>query len=200
MKNLTLGIILSAVSASSFAFDIADTKFSAEALVGMADQELSATGFQDTEGDDISLGFRLAAQPHKNVAIEVGYLNVGDADDSYIDGFGDTIKEEVSTDMYTAGVKLMLPLESGLALNARLGMAMWDTEIKASDSSMPGQTLTADDDGTDFYYGIGAQYSFTENLFAGVEYTRFAMEPSFNTSMDIDHDVDNLAASIGWQF
>jgi hypothetical protein len=60
--------------------------------------------------------------------------------------------------------------------------------------SVPGAgtvTLSGDDDGTDFFYGIGEKYDFMENFGARMEWERY----------DIDgDDVDLISGSLVYTF
>jgi OOP family OmpA-OmpF porin len=160
----------------------------------MADQEISASDISPS-GDDISLGFRGAMSLHKNISAEISYHHYGEADDTYVDEFGDTINDKWTTTAFNLGAKGIFPLDNGVSLNARLGISIWDTELKETDFSITGVTFTADDDGTDLYYGIGAEYDINSNMYVGAEYTLTKMNISA-----ADSDVDNLSLSLGYKF
>ncbi|AHK17771.1 porin family protein [Thalassolituus oleivorans] len=193
-RNIIVGVLLG----SSALYASAENKMSAEILLGMADQELSTSGLS-TSGDDVSFGIRGAISLHKNVSAEISYHNYGEADDTYVDGFGDTINDKLTTTAFNLGVKGIFPLNNGLSLNARLGVSIWDSELKETDSSFPGQTFKADDDGTDLYYGVGAQYDINSNMYVGAEYTLTKMDISTD-GISADLDVDNLSLSLGYKF
>lgn len=193
-RNIIVGLLLgsSAFSAS------AENSTSAEILLGMADQEVSANG-ASASGDDVSFGIRGAISLHKNISAELSYHNYGEADDTYIDGFGDTINDKLTTTAFNLGVKGILPLDNGLSLNARIGVSFWDSELEETDSSFPGQIFKADDDGTDLYYGIGAQYDINSNIYVGAEYTLTKMDIS-TEGVSADFEVDNISLSLGFKF
>ena len=90
-------------------------------------------------------------------------------------------------------------MENGLSLNARVGVSFWDSEFEGTDSSAPGIIFKADDDGTDLYYGIGAQYDINPNLYVGAEYTLTKMDIS-TVGISADFEVDNLSLSLGFKF
>ena len=193
-RNIMLGLVLglSAFSAS------AENNASAEILLGMADQEVSANG-SSASGDDVAFGIRGVMTLNKNVAAELSYHNYGEAEDTYVDEFGDTINDKLSTTAFNLGVKGILPLENGLSLNARVGVSFWDSEFEGTDSSAPGIIFKADDDGTDLYYGIGAQYDINPNLYVGAEYTLTKMDIS-TVGISADFEFDNLSLSLGFKF
>jgi opacity protein-like surface antigen len=189
-RNIIVGVLLG----SSALYASAENKLSAEILLGMANQEIS-TSDTSPSGDDISIGFRGAMSLHKNISAEISYHNYGEADDIHIDGFGDTINSKWTTTAFNLGAKGIFPLDNGVSLNARLGISIWDTELKFTDSSIPGQEFKAEDDGTDLYYGIGAEYDINSNMYVGAEYTLTKMNIS-----TADSDVNNLSLSLGYKF
>ncbi|MBL0710025.1 MAG: outer membrane beta-barrel protein [Colwellia sp.] len=140
MKKVVLSVLLM----SSALPVMAESDFSAELLLGMADQELSAGG-QSTSGDDISFGIRGAYSLNENFSVEAAYQSYGETDDTYIDDWGDTINDKLSSTALNLGFEGILPLENGFSLNARVGISFWDAELKETDSSLPGETSKGDD-------------------------------------------------------
>ena len=193
-RSIIVGILLSSSAISAFA----ENSVSAEVLVGMADQEISNNG-ASSSGDATSFGVRSAISLNKNVSAEFSYHNYGETDDTYIDGFGDTINDQLKTTAFNLGIKAVLPLENGLSLNARLGVSFWDFEYEGTDSSFPGQVFKADDDGNDLYYGVGAQYDLNTNVYVGAEYTLSKLDVS-TSGVTADLDVDNLSLYLGYKF
>lgn len=193
-RNIIFGLLLGSSSLSVFA----ENNTSAEILFGMADQEISANGASGS-GDDVSFGIRGGISLNQNVSAELSYHNYGEADDTYIDNFGDTINDKLTTTAFNLGIKGVLPLENGLSLNARIGVSFWDTELEQTDSFFPGQIFKADDDGKDLYYGIGAQYDINPNIYVGGEYTLTKMDIS-TEGVSADLDVDNISLSLGFKF
>lgn len=195
MKKLMVGILLTACSIPV----LAESKLSGELLLGKADQKSSISGFGSTSGDDTSIGVRGAYQLSNHFSLELAYHNYGESEESYIDEFGDRINDKVESTALNFGIKGTLPFDGGFAVYGRAGLALWDVKYSATDSSMPGEVLALDDDGNDFYYGVGVSYNFTNNFFIGAEYTVTEMDVSiFNVS--IDHEVKNLSLSLGYRF
>lgn len=199
MKKVVIGALLGLSSLSSFA---EDARFSAEVLVGKTDQELSSD-YGDTEGDDTSIGIRGAFLLNKNFALELSYHDYGEADDSYIDGWGDNIKDSLDSSSFNLGVKGILPLNNGFSLHARLGVAFWDVELSETDSAFPGETFKGDDSGNDFYYGIGAQCAINEKFTIGVEYTVSEFDTEIGgdfRGFKADVETDTVALTAGIKF
>lgn len=196
MKKIIIGTMLGLASLSTFAND--ESSFAAELLVGTTNQEV-----EGDDGDDISFGLRGIYNINANVGIEASYQNYGEADYSYIDGFGDKINEKVSSDSISVGIKGILPFDNGFALNARFGIAFWNVDGDITDSSLPGVTFSGSDSGNDIYYGIGGQYSINDKAIIGLEYTM----AEFGTKLDgdlqgvsADVEISSLALSFGLKF
>jgi len=187
--------MLSLVSMSA----VAQPKAAVELLVGQADQETEFEGVSLVSGDDVSLGLRGAFEFNENLALEVSYMAYGEADDSFVDDFGDTITNEVETSALKVGLKGILPVANGFALVGRLGVARWDYEVTTKDSAFPGESEKLDDNGVDIFYGVGAQYSVTENFRVGLEYTILDTEVEL-LGEDVDHEIKNLALSVAFSF
>ncbi|CCK75901.1 OmpA-like transmembrane domain protein [Oleispira antarctica RB-8] len=199
MKKVVLGALLGLSALPAVANE---GYFSGEVLLGKTDQELKSD-FGDTDGDDSSFGIRGAYNLNKNVAFELGYMNHGEIDDTYIDEFGDTINDRFSSTAFNLGVKGVIPFENGFSLHGRLGLSFWDVELEETDSAFPGETFKGDDSGTDFYYGIGAQYTINEQFTIGAEYTlsEYGIKSGGDfTGLDADIDVKTLALSAGLNF
>lgn len=196
MKKSTLALVLTTMALPSFA----ESKFSGELLLGTADQETELSVGGSTSADDTSIGIRGAYQYNENVAIELAYHNYGEAESSYIDVYGDTYHDKLETTSVNIGIKGVLPVDNNFSLAARLGLAMWDYTLTGTSAALPGGSLTLEDDGTDIYYGIGAQYDFNEKVFVGVEYTVTELDLSLLGVLSADHEVKNFSLSIGSRF
>lgn len=197
MKKVLLGILLASASLPV----LAESKFSGELLLGTADQKTSVDGFGSSTVDEVSIGVRGAYTLNKHFAIEAAYHNYGEAKNSYVDEFGDDIRETVETTAINLGIKGSLPFENGFSLYARAGIALWDLSIKETDSAFPGEVFSIEDDGNDIYYGVGAQLDLSDKFFIGAEYTITDMEAEASfMNISFDHEVTNLSVSVGYRF
>ena len=164
--------------------------------------------FSETKSyDSTSLGLRLGYQFNEYIAIESGYHNYGEAKDSYIDVFDDTINEKISSSAVSIGIKGSLPISDHFSIFARTGMAKWDFKVSSTDSSMPGEVDQLKESDKDIYYGVGAEYRFNETISLGVEYSVLSMgwktlepvsEQYYNVDYSypysqLDYKVQNLA-------
>jgi len=188
MKKITLGILLT----SCVLPVLAESNFSGELLVGRADQKSLVDGYGDTSEADLSLGIRAALKVNPNIAFELAYQDYGTAEDSI-----ETISTEVSSSAVNLGIKGIVPFEGGFSLHGRIGLSLWEAEIKASSS---GATAKADDNGSDLYYGMGFQYDISPVFVVGLDYAYTDMDVSLNRFPNVDHEVKNLSLSLGYKF
>ncbi len=198
MKQRLLGLLLAVCALPAMAED----RFTAEILLGTADQKSTAKFDGVTSsisGDDLSVGIRGAFSLNRYLALELAYHNYGEIDESYIDEFGDSINDKVSATAFNAGVKGILPFDNGISLYGRAGVSFWDVEARSTDSYFPGEVFKVDDDGSDAYVGIGLQYNLTPKLIIGAEYTITTMGLSVE-GISVDHEVKNLSLSLGYRF
>ncbi|MBD2859549.1 porin family protein [Spongiibacter sp. KMU-158] len=196
MKKI-LSILLVSSALPAFA-DSQAGGFSGEVMLGLADQETKVQGAKSS-GDDTSLGFRLSYSVTENVLLELGYSQYGEAENNYVDSFGDSISETMESSAFKAGVAAYAPLNDDFGLLARVGLSKWDYDFEATDSSAPGQVFKADDSGTDFYYGVGMRFNLNEKVFSSIDYTITKMDMEYQ-GVSVDHEVKNLSVSIGTRF
>ncbi len=125
---------------------------------GYADTEIE---FDNVNSDaDVAVLFaRAGYQLNQNVAIE-GRLGLA-TDDDTINGVNIDIK-----DMYGIYLKAGMPTQVGLYPYVLLGMTHAKVEAR-------GRFVSASDSGSDISYGFGADYWFTSQVSAGLEFTQY---------------------------
>src|SRR5690625_7300222 len=88
-QQLILGVVMSAMTVSAHAYQNASARnFSAEVLLGVANQDTDFGGGDRPSGSSTSFGVRGAYTFHPNVAGELSYQYYGNYDDSWQDNFG----------------------------------------------------------------------------------------------------------------
>lgn len=117
----------------------------------------------------------------------------------------DDIISSVETDFFSwsLGVRGSFPLGEKFAIGGKVGAHFWDAEsdIRFTDNDgsptvinlVSGGSATrasADEDGTDLYFGIGGEYRFTDHIAVRAEYTRYKA----------DNDADLISGSFVWNF
>lgn len=139
-----------------------------------------------TNCDEKDSSWKVSAgyQFHRNLAVEVGYVDLG----KY--SVGGTLAGIPTS----AGVKPkafeflavgILPLTSQLSAYVKLGGYRWDADASASGALV----TTGKDKGTDFTYGVGVMYDFTRNLGVRAEAQRY-----------VDTDITTIGGGVVWHF
>ena len=199
-------IILAVAVATTASPAVADNGFSAEFLLGSADQELTVSDSVDSiklSDNSMSYGVRGVYQFSDYFGVELSYQESGEAEKSFIDEFDATIRTVFETQQINVGVKGMIPLEGGFSLVGRLGLSSWDFDAALTDSDFPGVVDTLSDSGSDLYYGVGGQYRFSDTLYVGLEYTMLNFDLGLGDATDpvrAEHDVNSIMLSVGWTF
>ncbi|HWS02501.1 MAG TPA: outer membrane beta-barrel protein [Gammaproteobacteria bacterium] len=203
-KQLFL-LTFTAALASSTAY-AADTGFYVGGSLGQSkidisasdiDAELASAGYtSSTSVDDSDTGWKLFAgyRIMKYLSVEGAYTNLGEASASSIitvPGPG-VVNATVEGEAWTVSALGILPIGDKFSLFGRLGVNIWNVDVSAAGTySGATATLSGSDDGTDMVYGVGAAYSFTDNLSMRGEWERYDFG---------DTDVDLLSAGISWNF
>lgn len=175
-----------------------DSFYTVEALLGQSTQVVITE-----EGSAFSYGIRGTYHFVDHFGLEASYQNYGEAGWEYVDSFGDTINETTKSSALTAGAKGVFFNNSGFSLNVRGGLMRWNTEVIVTDTAFPGEEFTGKASGTAFYYGVGATYAFTENLFVGAEYTVATLDAKLDGDLDgaeAEVELSSITGSIGYKF
>jgi opacity protein-like surface antigen len=204
-KNFLAGVVLASASLSAQA----EHTFSTELLLGQAklDDEVISI-------DDTSIGFRFSYSPLDFLAIEASYQDYGKPSiTNYQTFFGALLDEEYEfrTTALNVGVKGIFPVNDNIDINFRLGFSNWDLENIYSGTVTYFSIYTENEitepangsdkfDGTDLYYGIGAQYDVTSELFVGLEHTISKLDVEVDSSTSGDLDIKNTTLSVGYKF
>jgi OOP family OmpA-OmpF porin len=141
--------------------------------------EASAAGFTSCDEKDrtwkVSAGYRF----HRNIAIEAGYVDLG----KYSAGLGGTnVRFDAKAfELLAVGI---VPVTQAFSVYGKAGLARWDV-----DAAISGTTFRISENGTDFTFGVGAQYDFTQNLAGRLEWQRYT-----------DIDVNTLGVALLFMF
>lgn len=157
-----LGLALSVFWVPISYAEIAEDGIYFSASVGMSDYDLlgEAVGFEVLVGKKIN----------PNVAVEVAYVDLGEAEEGYgPDGWGKYGTETESASGLSIAVLGMSEQDGGLSIYGKIGLFMWDAEYK---DVYDGATwYEASDDGSDIFFGIGIMKELSEGkmLRAGLD-------------------------------
>ena len=160
----------------------ADNGFYIGAGISQANTELSIDGFGSADADDT--GFKLIGgwRPLDWLAVEANYIDMGGEDE---DG--------TSIDSTAFSVSGLVLAEIGIVdLYARVGMAMWDTELSDDIDSFS-------DDGWEPTYGVGVGVHFG-SLGVRAEYEYLKVEPFDDLVDGIETKYSTITLSVTYTF
>lgn len=136
-------VLLAAAASPPVALASERSDFYAGVGVGVGTVDTDVPGGPDFDGSALAwkgtLGYNLVLNPHLDLGLEVGYFNLGDPDDNNV---------EVEIDGWHAFGLVSFNI-GRFGLFGKAGLAGWESEVDAGGPS-------ADDDGTDPVYGVGA--------------------------------------------
>ena len=165
-----------------------DLGFYAGGAVGQAKFKDGCTGITSTGFaggcDDKDTTWKIFGgyQFHRNAAVELGYVDFGEASATgTLGGVPATARADAKA-LELVGVGI-LPLTQQLSAYGKAGAYRWDVDTRATAGAA---AAGGGDDGTDFTYGVGLKYNFSRNLAARVEYQRYNDLGNSNTTGQTD--------------
>ncbi|MEQ6888370.1 outer membrane beta-barrel protein [Halomonas sp. CS7] len=192
------GLVASPVFAQSYQHTPNEGPYLGVGL-GHASLDNDTLDFLDDVGfstDDSDTGYKLFGgyQFNPNFAVEAGYVDFGEYTASGAEA-GDSAKLKLGVDGFTAALVGKLPIENGFSVHGKLGMIAWDGDLNFN-ANIGGQSYraTGGEDGTDPFYGIGAEY-VVDQVMLRAEVERYDISDSGE-----DFEIDLISASIGYRF
>ena len=176
-----------------------EPRYSIEGIIGKADQINSGNGLPTISAYESSKGIRTTAMLSNNIALEIAYFDFGEAAESYIDSFSDTITDTLDTNSLNVGLQGAFGISPVVSLTGRVGLALWEFEFSETDSGFPGQIYRDDDQGVDAYYGVGMQFDVSPTVRLSLDYTVLDFSPKIG-AVSTDHEIENLSLSAGIRF
>lgn len=202
MKRLLVAAVTSLMATTAFAQSHVYSPDEGPYVgVGIGHAKLDNDTFDDLDRlgastDDTDTAYKLYAgyQFNPNFAIEAGYVDFGEFTASANNGF-DSAKASLKADGFTTALVGKLPIANGFGIYGKLGLIAWDADLKES-SNIGGINYneSASEDGTDPFYGAGAEYVI-DQIMLRAEYERFDLSESGE-----DFKTDLFSASIGYRF
>ena len=202
-KHIAVVGFISGMSMLSSLPAAADSNWYAGVGIGSAEVDISssragerllgdgATGVNTSlDNDDTSYKITVGYDYSKNFAVEAAYVNFGDFNlDANETGIANPLigSFDADTDGISIAVVGKLPLSNNVSLLGKVGAYYWnsDTDTSVTQSGAPVPINEVDDNGTDFFYGVGAQYDFN----------KFSLRAEYEVYNDIieeDYDVYTL--------
>ena len=152
-------------------------------------QEAQELGFDvfDIDIDDTRSAWKavLGTNITENSFIQVGYTNLGDVSAAFSTTtnvpsrfFSETSRiRPTSVDGYTLSAAYQFLRHEDWFLHAHVGLYFWEGDYDSLDVFEDEALLqNADDEGTDFFYGIGGNWRIHHDWVATVEYERYDLE------------------------
>lgn len=210
MKN-RLSILALAVAATGFAASANAQGVYIFGDVGRSDFDIGSGGsgisVDDTDtAYSLGIGYRF----NDNFSAELGYADLGEttaSTDAPISGsvYGSdvTIDGDLEVDAtgFFYGVRGDLPVSESVNLFARLGLLHWQSDFDMSGTvtidgvSYSGNASAELDSGTDPYLGLGADYSFNDNVSVNAQWNRYMLDVA-----DEDLDIDTFSVGLTYRF
>jgi OOP family OmpA-OmpF porin len=164
--------------ASPFALAQGEERFYFGAGAGASDIDRSATEGLITSGtvDGSDSGTKIfgGLRFGQKLALELAYVDLGKLSYSG-DFFGTPVTGgEVKVSGFNTSLVALHQTTPKLGLFAKAGLYAW--EAKASDVT-GGAPFSAKNDGADLSFGVGADYYFTKNVGARLEWEHFELDP-----------------------
>ena len=123
--------------------------------------DLSGTGFVGTCDDkDTNWNIFAGYQFHPNVAVELGYVDLGEVTASGAIGGTPVNVSADANGLELVGVA-SYPFATNFSLYGKAGVFLWDSD---GSGRVGGAAFGAGDDGTDFTGGLGVQYRASRNI------------------------------------
>lgn len=161
------------------------------------------SGVTVTSCDDKDTAWRIFGgyQFHKNFGVELGYADLGKVVEASGVVLGVPFTAEAKAKAWDLVAVGIWPFAvEWFSLFGKAGIVRWDVDVSAT-GTVPGFapiSASASDNGTDFTYGAGAQFNFTKNVGARVEWQRYNDVGDVNTTGQ--SDVDVISASVLFMF
>jgi len=196
--------VTSALLASAPAFAADDSGFYVGAGLGTFSLQseaisLDAGGLEvdtgrDFDGSDFAFKILGGWQWNKYIAFEAEYFDGGNPDDKFDFSYSDPEVEfdgqltvEAETTGWIFSALGIWPLGDSFNLFAKLGFVMWDVEgrgvIKVPDFDIQESGSLGSESGTDFAWGLGGTWNFTDNMGVRAEYQQFELDEFNNVNL-----------------
>lgn len=105
----------------------------------------------------------------------------------------DTLSGDVDFSSWSLGLRGFFPVSKMFFATAAAGFHFWDQEVNltVTGNNLGTDRYSGDDDGTDFYFGIGGEFAATDHIGIRASYTRYLGD---------DYDADVVSANLVWRF
>lgn len=148
--------------------------------------------------DDTGTGWKLflGNQFNPNVAVEFGYVDLGEFKLTGLDSFFGSTLATAEANGFNVAIVGSSPASSNTVFMGKIGLFMWNADVTINTSNFG--SASEDDSGTDLMIGFGARFNFSKNFGLRVEWERFMDVGDEDTTGQ--SDVDLLSASLVFNF
>ena len=108
-----------------------------------------------------------------NLGIEAGYRDLGEVTAKGVVA-GDDVEVSVEASGFFGGLVTRIPASERFNFAGRFGLLLWELDTSVRVNGIPAGS--ADDDGNDFYFGLGASYAVSNAIDLGLSWTRFDID------------------------
>ena len=129
----------------------------------------------------------------KNVAVEFGYRDLGEAKLNATDGV-DTVTVKAEAKGFDVSVVGTLPVGTDFGVIGRVGFFRWDLDAKVDVTGFPSESFSKS--GTDLAFGVGVKYNLSKTMALRAEWERL----KDLKVEDFKTDIDVMSVSLAFNF
>lgn len=207
MKKFIAAALLSVAVAPAFAAPTADSGYYLGVSAGSAraksdvsaaqfDADLAGNGITSQSTlDETDTGFKLFAgyQYNKNLAVEFGYVDLGkpiELNSVVTAPAAGTVKATIKNNGWNLDVVGIAPIDDAFSVFGKIGLYVSKTTLDVSGSGGgAAAAYSASKTETSPKFGLGANYAFTKNVGARIEWERYNKLGDNNTTGEGDVDL-----------
>lgn len=152
--------------------------------------------------DEPSSGLRFGYRLTPHIALELGYLDFDEFNQSWQYRYFDDINQQLSISAITLGVRFSKEFFNRFSGNWRIGLAYLDYDYRETGiSSFPTLSYSTDrmDEDINIFFGFGLEYQLSSHFHLGIEYTPYSVDIDTGTET-LDVSLDKTAIYLGIHF
>jgi OmpA-OmpF porin, OOP family len=172
-----------------------DTGFYIGAALGQAEVDIDCDGATSCDEKDSSWKILGGYQFNKHFAVELGYVNLGEASASGPAGGLGTASvtfESAAFDLVAVG---SLPLGDRFSIFGKIGLYRADTDVNACVTALG--CASDSDSNTDLTFGFGVRFDIMRNLGVRAEWQRYSDVAASDFG---ESDIDVISIGVIWKF
>jgi OmpA-OmpF porin, OOP family len=174
-----------------------DTGFYVGGALGQTSFDVDCAGTTSCDDEDSSWKIFGGYQFNKNLALEFGYADLGEATASVlVPPF--TANGALEATVWELVAVGSLPIADRFSIFGKIGLYRADTDLNVT---VPGLgSASESDSNTDLTFGVGARYDFTRNLGVRLEWQRYQDVGGEFAGVTLESDVDVISVAVIWKF